>query len=143
MKSQKKSYTLSEAIVKLEGYCAYQERCHQEVRSKLLKMHMIPEAIDRVITHLIQEDFLNEERFSRAFARGKHHIKKWGRRRIVSELKQRNISKFNINSALDEIDEEAYLSTFDALSDKRLAQIQGESLQKKRKKLANYLLYRG
>ena len=93
--------------------------------------------------HLIQEDYLNEERFSRAFARGKHSIKKWGRRRIVSELKKRHISKFNIKSALDEIDEESYLVMFDALSKKRLTQLQGEDLRKKRKKLADYLLYRG
>jgi len=140
---QQKSYTLSEAMTKLEGYCSYQERCHKEVRTKLWEMRMIPEAIDHIVTHLIKMDFLNEERYARAFVRGKHRIKKWGRKRIVSELKQRNISIFNIKIAMTEIDDDRYLATFNALSEKRVSQIKEQNLQKKRKKLADYLLYRG
>ena len=143
MNSRQKSYTLSEAIAKLESYCAYQERCHKEVRNKLQEMRLIPDAIDDIIAHLIQNNFLNEERFARAFARGKHNTKKWGRKRILSELKQRNISILNINRAMGEIDDESYLETFNALSKKRISQIHEQNLQKKRKKLADYLLYRG
>ncbi len=138
-----KAYTLEEATKKLEGYCAYQERCHKEVISKLYEMRMIPEAIDKIIVHLIDRNFLNEERFAKTFARGKFNIKKWGRQRITSELKFRNISKFNIKTALKEIDDSAYLKTFDELADKRLSQITDKNQEKRRKKLADYLLYRG
>jgi len=138
-----KAYSITEATRKLEGYCAYQERCHKEVIQKLRDMRMIPEAIDQIVTHLIQENFLNEERFAQAFARGKFTIKKWGRNRIVNELKQRNISRFNIKTALKEIDSFFYLDTLDKLSKKRLSQITETNLQKRRKKLADYLLYRG
>ena len=104
---------------------------------------MIPEAIDVIVVHLIEKNYLNEERFAKTFARGKFSIKKWGRKRITSELKQRGISKFNIHSALQEIDETAYLKTFDVLAEKRMGQLGGKDSQKKRKKLADYLLYRG
>jgi len=104
---------------------------------------MIPLAIDQIITHLIQENYLNEERFARAYARGKFRIKKWGRNRIISELKQRNISKYNIKAALSEINEVEYLKVFDVLAAKRIAEINEGHPQKRRKKLVNYLLYRG
>ncbi len=138
-----KAYTLKEATKKLEGYCAYQERCHKEVTGKLWEMRMIPEAIDKIVVHLIEHNYLNEERFAKSFARGKFNIKKWGRQRITSELKFRNISRFNIKTALKEIDDSGYLTTFDELADKRLAQLTEKNPQKRRKKLADYLLYRG
>ena len=138
-----KAYSVTEATRKLEGYCAYQERCHKEVIQKLKDMRMIPEAIDQIVTHLIEHNFLNEERFAQSFARGKFNIKKWGRNRIVNELKQRNISRFNIKTALKEIDDSSYLKTLDELSKKRLSQITETNPQKRRKKLADYLLYRG
>ena len=135
--------TVQEATKKMENYCAYQERCHQEVHQKLMGMRMIPEAIDQIMAHLIQENYLNEERFAKSFARGKFRIKKWGKNRIVQELKQRHISQFNIKSALAEIGEQDYLDTLDELAKKRLSQIKESNIQKKKKKLADYLLYRG
>ncbi|MCK0158624.1 RecX family transcriptional regulator [Cellulophaga sp. F20128] len=137
------SYTITEATKKLEYYCAYQERCHKEVTQKLKDMGMIPDAIDLVITHLITANFLNESRFAQSFARGKFSIKKWGKRRIVSELKQRHISVYNITLALKEISEDDYRNTLDVLAKKRLESIKETSVQKRRKKLADYLLYRG
>ncbi len=137
------TYTLKEATRKLEGYCAYQERCHKEVVQKLRNMNMIPEAIDAIVTHLIQENFLNEERFAQSFARGKFNIKKWGRNRIVNELKYREISKYNIKAALNEISDEAYINTLNTIALKRLKEIKESHKQKRRKKLADYLLYRG
>ena len=106
-------------------------------------MKMIPEAIDQIVGHLIQENYLNEERFAKAFARGKFQIKKWGTNRIVRELKFRDISAYNIKSALAEIQNEDYLKTFDELAKKRLGQIKETNPFKKKKKLADYLLYRG
>ncbi len=137
------TYTVKEAAKKLEGYCAYQDRCHKEVISKLKQMGMIPVAIDQIVTQLIQENYLNEERFAKSFARGKFNIKKWGKKRIVTELKQRDISKYNINTALKEINEVDYIKTLDALARKRLLQLNESNKLKKRKKLADYLLYRG
>ncbi|MEZ4809583.1 MAG: regulatory protein RecX [Allomuricauda sp.] len=135
--------SVQEATKKMEHYCAYQERCHQEVFEKLTGMRMIPEAIDQIMAHLIQENYLNEERFAKSFARGKFRIKKWGKNRIVQELKQRHISPFNIKSALFEIGEQDYLDTLEELAKKRLSQITESNIQKKKKKLADYLLYRG
>lgn len=140
---QKQSYTLEEATRKLEGYCAYQERCHKEVIKKLKGMGMIPLAIDTIVAHLIKENYLNEERFAKSFARGKFNIKKWGKNRIVSELKFREISRFNIQSALNEIEGLEYQRSLDTLAKKRLLQIKENNIQKKKKKLADYLLYRG
>ena len=106
-------------------------------------MGMIPLAIDTIVGQLIEDRFLNEERFAKSFVRGKFRIKKWGKNRIVNELKFRNISKYNITSALKEIDPNEYVQTLDTLSRKRLLQISETDIQKRKKKMADYLLYRG
>lgn len=144
MKNNYPTFTVEEAKAKLERYCAYQERCHKEVEVKLKEMRMIPEAIDLIMNHLIQENYLNETRFAQSFARGKFKNKYWGKNRIVNELKQRDISAFNIKIALQEIPENEYLSTFEALVEKRRKQLIPEkNIIKKKKKLADYLFYRG
>ncbi len=143
MKNLQPSYTIDEATKKIESYCAYQDRCHKEVENKLREMGMIPIAASQILGHLIQENYLNEERFARSYARGKFNIKKWGKKRIVNELKKREISKYNITSALQEIDEDTYLNTLDALANKRLEALNEKNIHKRRKKLADYLLYRG
>ena len=112
------AYSLDEAQKKIEHYCAYQERCHQEVVQKLRQMKMIPQAIDVIIGKLIQENYLNETRFAQSFARGKFRIKKWGKDRIVRELKMRHVSAFNIKIALEEIPEEDYLNTLSEIAEK-------------------------
>ena len=139
----KKTYTLQEATKKLEHYCAYQERCHQEVRKKLESMHMIPEAIDVIIVHLLKHNFLNEERFAKTFVRGKFRIKAWGRRRLTYELKKKDISKVNINQALTEIENEEYIEVFNELAEKKARLIKETNVYKKRKKLIDYLSYKG
>lgn len=138
-----KTYTVDEARKKLESYCAYQERCHKDVVQKLQSMHMIPEAVDSIVVHLLQHNFLNEERFAKAYAGGKFRIKKWGRNRIIAELKQRDISKTIIDAALKTINDADYLETFHALADKKVAGIKESNVLKKKKKLTGYLLYRG
>jgi regulatory protein len=138
-----KSYTLEEARKKLEYYCAYQERCHQEVTRKLREMKMIPEAIDQIIVHLIEENFLNETRFAQSFARGKFRIKKWGKQRISNELKKRSISKFNIKIGLKEILEEEYQSVFFNLLDQKKAEYKHLPLLEQKKKIQSYFVYRG
>ncbi|MCT4629195.1 regulatory protein RecX [Winogradskyella sp.] len=138
-----KTYTVDEAQKKLENYCAYQERCHKEVKTKLKDMKMIPEAIDKIMVYLIQNNFLNEERFAKAFVRGKFRIKHWGKNRLVRELKFRDISKYAINIALKEIDDSEYYLTLDELVKKRISQVNENNKFKKKKKVADYLLYRG
>jgi len=138
-----KSYTVEEVKRALERYCVYQDRCHKEIISKLYDYKMIPETHDLIIVHLIEHNFLNEERFAKSFARGKFRIKKWGKSRIISELKLRDISAYNIKTALKEIDEIAYIDTFNTLALKRFESIKEKNKQKKRRKLADYLLYRG
>ncbi len=139
----KSAYSVEEVKKKMEYYCSYQERCHQEVENKLKSMEAVDEVKEYVLLHLLEHDFLNEERFSKAFARGKFRIKKWGKQRIVRELKYRNITEYNITTALQEIDEEEYYKTFNELAQKRFSTIIESNSYKKRKKLADYLLYRG
>jgi len=139
----RKVYQIEEAQKKMERYCAYQERCHQEVELKLGELQLIPEAVEMIMLHLLKNDFINETRFATTFARGKFSIKKWGRNRISNELKKRKVSEYNINLALQEIEEKDYTETLDALAEKRLNQIKETNKYKKRKKLADYLLYRG
>lgn len=137
------SVTVTEALKKLEHYCAYQDRCHKEVEDKLRTMKLIPEAKEKIIIHLLDHNFLNEERFAKSYARGKHNIKKWGKLRIVRELKARQISAYNIKTALKEIDEDQYLITFDELAARKANSLTDTDKYKKRKKLTDYLLYRG
>jgi regulatory protein len=135
--------TLTEAQLKLEYYCSYQERCHQEVVQKLYDLGMKSQEIDSIIVHLLQHDFLNEERFARSFARGKHRIKQWGKIRIVNELKFRHISAPNINLALTEISEAQYQDTFHSLAERHWEILRETDVQKKKKKWADYLLRKG
>jgi regulatory protein len=138
-----KSYTVEEAQRKLEQYCAYQERCHDEVIQKLKSLNMIPQAIDVIVVHLLDHNFLNEERFACSFARGKFRIKHWGKRRITNELKARNISKYNIDRALKEIPEGEYLDTFHLIADKQWEATRETNILKKKKKVMDFLLRKG
>ena len=135
--------TVKEAQLKLEYYCSYQERCHQEVVQKSYDLGMRSSEIDALVVHLLQHNFLNEERFARSFARGKHRIKLWGKIRIVNELKQRHISAPNIKCALTEIDEDEYQNTLDALAERHWQSIRETNGQKKKKKFCDYLLRKG
>lgn len=139
----KKTYTVQEATRKLEHYCAYQERCHKEVRKKLESLYMIPEAIDVIIVHLLKHNFLNEARFAKTFVSGKFRIKAWGRRRLTYELKKKDIGKVNINQALAEIEYTEYIEVFNSLAEKKADSITETNKYKKKKKLIDYLLYRG
>ncbi|AGC76321.1 regulatory protein [Nonlabens dokdonensis] len=141
---QQESFTVEEATRAIERYCAYQERCHKDVVDKLKSMGMIELAIDEIIPHLIHHKFLNETRYAESFARGKFRIKKWGKNRIIRELKMKGLNDRTIKIGLKEISESDYILAFDTLSRKRLQQLTTETDKyKKRKKLADYLLYRG
>ena len=141
----RKAYTLNNLKTRLERYCAYQERCHQEVQTKLRQLGAFRNDSDAVISHLIQNDYLNETRFAMLYVRSKFSIKKWGKKRIVNELKQRKITSYNIDKALAQITEEDYRLTFDTLAEKRwdLLKRNKEPLPQRKKKWINYLQYRG
>jgi regulatory protein len=139
----KEVYSVKEAINKIENFCAYQERCHEEVVQKLRSMKMDSEEIDSIMVHLIGDNFLNEERFACSFARGKHRIKHWGKIRIVNELKSKKITQTLINIALKEISPEEYATTFHTLAEKNWESIRETNLMKKRKKFCDYMLRRG
>lgn len=136
-------FTIREAIQKLEHFCAYQERCHAEVISKLYSLKMSPDEIDTIVVQLIENNFLNETRFACSFARGKHRIKHWGKIRITNELKAKQISSTNITLALKEISVEEYETTFEQLSERCWNAIHEKNTLKKRKKFCDYMLRRG
>ena len=137
------SYTLQEAQKKREHYCAYQERCHQEVEQKLRGMNMIPEAIEIIVGKPVEENYLNETRFAQSFARGKFRIKKWGKERILRELKFRKISPFNIKIALREISVEDYQDTLEELAARFWEANASRDVYTRKKKVIDALRYCG
>jgi len=140
---KKKSYTVNEIKRKIENYCVYQDRCHKEVEQKMFDYQLIPEAKEMILLSLMQDNFLNEERFSKSFARGKFRIKSWGKPRIVRELKFRDISAYNIKTALKEIDEEEYIATIYRITENRNAVISEPNSYKRKKKLIDFLMRKG
>ena len=136
-------FSVKEAIQKIEFYCSYQERCHEEVVTKLRSMKMDLDEIDEIMVHLISSNFLNEERFACSFARGKHRIKRWGKIRIINELKFKKISQNLINTALKEITPEEYAETFHTLAERHWETIRESDVLKKKKKFCDYMLRRG
>ena len=138
-----KSFTIQEIQAKLEYYCSYQERCYKDVDNKLNSFSLISEARDKILTHLIENNFINEVRFAKSFARGKHHYKNWGKNRITQELKFRNISSRIITEALAEISTETYFENFNSLAEKHWHSIKERKGPKKNKKFVDFLLRKG
>lgn len=133
-----------EALQKLKHYCAYQERSHKEVRSKLLSLKIYGQDLEDIIVALLAEDYLNEERYACAIARGKFYQKQWGRNKIVQALKMQEVSSFCIKKAMKEIDEHDYKETIKKLADKKLNELKTERNKfTKLAKLRNYLLQKG
>lgn len=131
------------ALEKMRKYCAYQDRCHQDVRTKLLALKVYGEDLEIIMTSLITDNFLNEERFAKSFVRGKFRMKQWGRIKIKQALKAKNISDYCLRKGLEEIEEIDYLATLNILIQKKTPLIKAESPFELRKKLAAYLIRRG
>ena len=125
-RKRKKQLTEEEALNKLMKYCAYQDRCHQEVRTKLIQLEVYGDKLERIMSRLIEEDFLNEERFARSFARGKFRMKSWGKNKITLGLKRKNISPYCIRKAMTEIDDEEYANTLNSLLNKQLIKLKNK-----------------
>ncbi len=112
-------YTIQQAYVKLASFCAYQERCHAEVREKLQTFELTADEREEVIAKLIEENFLNEQRFAIAFAGGKFRVKQWGKLKIRYELQQKEVPETCIRKALAEINDELYYETLMQLASKK------------------------
>ena len=135
--------SLKEVIQKMEYYCAYQERCHAEIKEKLYSFQITPGEKDQIIVHLLDHNYLNEERFASVYTQSKLHQKKWGKKRITLELKAKQISSFLITKSIREIDANEYKSIFDQVSEKQWDTITEKNTLKKRKKFCDYLLRKG
>jgi regulatory protein len=140
---QKKYLTKEQAIQKLKHYCGYQERSHSEVQQKLWDLGVRRAEHDEIISTLIEEDYLNEERFARLFVGGKFRMKGWGRKKILYGLKEKGVSGYIIKTAMKEIDEEAYHSTLNSLVEKKYASLRSEQYLVRKKKTMDYLLQKG
>lgn len=128
---------------KAKNYCAYQERCIADVRKKLIEWKVNPESMNIIIHLLLSEDYINEERFARIFAGGKFRIKKWGRNKINAALRAKRIPDNLIHLGLQQIDEEEYAQTLNALINKKKESLKDPASPAGRNKVINYALSRG
>jgi regulatory protein len=139
----KKYLTKEQAVQKLKHYCAYQERSHSEVKEKLYQLGVWKKEHDEIIATLIEENYLNEERFAIAYASGKFRIKQWGRVKIKYELKQKQVSEYCIKKALKQIGEEEYLKVLNKLAKEKYASLKAEQYLVRKKKTMDYLMGKG
>lgn len=139
----KKTLTKEQALQKLRHYCGYQERCHQEVKEKLYSLGVKKKEHDEIIAALIEDNYLNEERFAIAFAGGRFRMKQWGRVKIKYELRQRQVSDYSIRKALKQIDEKEYFSVLHKLAEEKYASLKSEQPMVRKKKTMDYLLQKG
>jgi regulatory protein len=141
---QKKYFTKEQALQKAKHYCAYQERSHAEVKEKLYSFGLYKTEVEEALSLLIEENYLNEERFAIAFAGGKFRIKQWGKVKIKYELKQKHVSDYCIKKALQQIDETDYLKTLQQLFNTKLKTLKSEkNIFIKKRKLQDYLMQKG
>jgi len=141
--NQKQSITPAEALSKIYRYCAYQERSHREVKAKLFDYGLRSGEVDEIVSRLITEGFLNEERFARAFAGGKFRMMKWGKLKIQRELEIAGLTSKCIARGLTEIDQRDYLKTITTLVKKKLAQTLEPDIFKKKNKVARFVIGKG
>ncbi|HEY6899318.1 MAG TPA: regulatory protein RecX [Puia sp.] len=133
-----------QALQKARHYCGYQERCHSEVTEKLYSFGLRKKDVEEVLSTLIEENYLNEERFALQFAGGRFRLKHWGRVRIKYELKQKQVSEYCIKKALAAIGEEDYGKTLQKLAEDRWEALKDEENSFARKqKLQDYLFRKG
>lgn len=139
----KKTLTIEQALQKLRHYCGYQERCHSEVREKLYSLGIRKKDHDEIIATLIEEGYLNEERFAIAYAGGKFRMKQWGRVKIAYVLRQKQVSDYSIKKALKQIDEKDYRTALTTLAKEKYESLKDEEWLVRKKKVLDYLLQHG
>jgi len=138
-----KQLTKEQALQKLRHYCGYQERSHSEVKEKLYQLGVWKKDHDEIIASLIEDNYLNEERFAIAFAGGKFRMKEWGRVKIKYELKQKQVSDYSIRKALKQIEEEDYLKVLHKLAEEKYNSLKSEQYLVRKKKTMDFLMQRG
>lgn len=141
--SARKTIESADAYIRISRYCAFQERSHDEVRSKLSSFGLHTEVVDELLSRLITDGFLNEERFAKAFSGGKFRVKNWGKIKIEHALKSHNVSSKCIAIGLREIDDEDYRATLKKLIMKKAEQLTEENLFKKRDIISKYVIGKG
>ncbi len=135
---------VEKALQKIKHYCGYQERCHAEVKEKLYSFGLYKQEVEAMMSQLIEEDYLNEERYAMAFAGGHFRMKQWGKVKIKHAMQQHQISTYCINKALAGIPEDDYENTLQKLANAKLASLKGEpNIFIKKTKLRNYLMQKG
>lgn len=139
----KQKLTPQQAFQKAKHFCSYQERSHHETAKKLYSFGLRKAEVEPLISQLIEEGYLNEERFATSFAGGKFRIKKWGRIKIQHELKQKRVSSYSIKKAMKEIDENEYLAVLQKLVDQKWKSLKGEQYLNRMAKTTQFLLQRG
>ncbi len=143
MEKQIKYHTPKEALLKIRDWCAYQERCQQEVRDKLYEYGLRTDDVENILSLVISENFVNEERFAIAFAGGKFRIKKWGKIKIKQELKAKRVSDYCIKKGLVQIEDTDYINTLKRLLLLKAKLIIEKNHLKKKQKLVRYALSKG
>lgn len=138
-----KPFTKEQAIQKIKHYCSYQERSHYEVKEKLFSYGLFKKSVEEIIALLIEEDYLNEERFAKCYVSGKYKMNHWGRIKIEQGLKQRQVSTYNIRIAMKQIDEESYHQTLHKLAQQKWDRLKGEQYIRRQAKTIDYLLQKG
>lgn len=139
----KKQLSLPKVLEKVVKYCAYQERCVADVEDKLLGFELTDKEKDQIIDYLIEERFLDEERFVNSYVRGKFRLKKWGKIRIVNSLRQKKIKAELIETALNQINEEEYLDTLQKLLIDKYNSLDKSDTLKTKAALVRYVQYKG
>lgn len=140
---ESKYISVDQARQKMQAYCAYQERCHVEVVEKMRQLGLAQAAQDEIMMELLRDNYLNEERFARAFARGKFRIKHYGRNRIKQELQKKQVGAKLIQIGLSEICPEQYQQTLFTLAERIAGETKEKNPFKKRKKCTDFLLRKG
>jgi regulatory protein len=143
MPKEQKYISRTDAIIKVASYCAYQERCHNEVKAKLADLGFYGEEANEIMLQMIEQNYLNEERFAKAYAGGKFRVKKWGKLKIKRELKARAISDYCIQLGLKEIDGDLYLLTLQNLAQDKMESLKTKNPFEVKHKVYLYLATRG
>lgn len=141
--SKRKYLSFNEAKEKVASYCAYQERTQKEVRQKLWDLGVYGDDAEEIISQMITENFINEERFAIAYAGGKFRIKKWGKIKIKEGLKQKGVSPYCLQKGLDSIEYEEYICSLQTLLENKLRTSKVENLFIRNQKVATYAISRG
>ena len=139
----KRVYDINIAIERIKNYCALQDRCQWDVIQKLREWGLQQATKDHILEILITNKFIDEERFSTSFCRGKFRIKNWGKRKIINELKRKQISSICINTGLKEIDEKEYDLVLEKLFYQKERSIKDKNQFIRKTKIANFLIQRG